>query len=184
MLEMSGERGVLVLFSQTAAPQAGGGGGLEPARMRSEGVVAVSLDDLKTRARRLAEELMTQGDLAVADELLAPDCRHHAAQSLVPGAAGLQSWVASLRRAFPDLCVIVEDQIAEGDRVMQRLTLSGTHEGELFGMVPTDRRITWQLVEILRADADGRFVDRWSSWDQHGVLQQLSIGSDHRADWA
>jgi predicted ester cyclase len=133
--------------------------------------------ELKARARRLAEELLTQGDLAVADEILAADCRSHAPEPLAPGAAGLQGWVRALRRAFPDLCAVVEDEIAEGDRVAQRLTLSGTHRGEYRGLPPTGRRVTWQLVAIQRVGGDGRFVELWTSADLGELRRQLGAAS-------
>ena len=146
-------------------------------------------EELKARARRLPEELLTQGDLAVADEILAADCRHHAPAPLAPGSEGLKRWVAALRRAFPDLCAIVEDEIAEGDTVVQRLTLSGTHEGVCCGAPPTGRRATWQLVAILRVGLDGKVAEHWSTWDERGVLRQLgaipaAAGARREADAA
>jgi predicted ester cyclase len=134
---------------------------------------AMAPDELKARARRLPDELLTQGDLAVADELLAPDCRHHAPAPLAPGLEGLKRWARALRRAFPDLHAVVEDAIAEGDRVVQRLTLSDTHWGEYCGLPPTGRRATWQLVAIQRLGPDGKVAEQWTSWDQLGVLRQL-----------
>jgi predicted ester cyclase len=79
----------------------------------------------------------------------------------------------ALRRALPDLRAIVEDEIAEGDAVVQRLTLSGTHEGSLCGVPPSGRRATWPLVVILRLGPDGRFAEHWSSWDLLDLLRQL-----------
>src|SRR5215211_3937420 len=102
----------------------------------------MSPDELKARARRLAEELLTQGDLAVADELLAPAGSHHAPNTVAPGVDGVKSWVVTLRQSFPDLRAVVEDEIAEGDTVVQRLTLSGTHKGTYFGVPPTSRHVT------------------------------------------
>ena len=131
--------------------------------------------ELKVRARRIAEELLTQGDLAVADELFAPDCRHRAPQPIAPGSDGVKAWVVLLRRAFPDLRALVEDEITEGDTVVHRLTLAGTHEGAFLGVLPTGRSVTWHQVEILRTGADDRFADRWSSWDQLGLLRQLGV---------
>ena len=133
----------------------------------------MSPEELKVRARRLPEELLTQGDLAVADELLAPDCLHHAPAPLAPGVAGVRRWVAALRRAFPDLCAVVEAEIAEGDTVVQRIACSGTHQGEFLSVPPTGRRATWQLVEIQRLGPDGKVAEHWSSWDQLGLLRQL-----------
>jgi predicted ester cyclase len=128
---------------------------------------------LKARARRLPEELLTQGDLAIADELLAPDCLHHAPDPLAPGVAGVQRWVTALRRAFSDLSAVVEAEIAEGDTVVQRIACSGTHQGEFLGLPPTGRRAAWQLVAIQRIGPDGKCAEQWASWDQLGLLQQL-----------
>ena len=134
-------------------------------------------DELKARARRLADELLTQGDLAVADELLAPDCACHAPAALAPGAAGAKRWVAALRRAFPDLSAVVEAEIAEGDTVVQRIACSGTHRGGFLGLPPTGRRVAWQLVAIQRIGPDGRVAEHWASWDRLGVLWQLAAPS-------
>jgi steroid delta-isomerase-like uncharacterized protein len=144
-------------------------------------------DEWKARARRLPDELLTQGDLAVADELLAADCRHHAPAPLAPGGEGLKRWVAALRRAFPDLCAIVEDEVAEGDTVVQRLTLSGTHEGACCGMLPTGRRASWQVVAILHLNPDGKITEQWILADLLGVLRQigaLPLAADRRREAA
>jgi predicted ester cyclase len=137
----------------------------------------MSLDELKARARRIPEELLTQGDLAVADEVIDPDCRHYASQPITPGIDGVKSWVLTLRRAFHDLRAVVEDEIAESDTVVQRLTIGGTHEGTLFGVRPSGRRVEWQEVEILRVGSNGKFTERWSSWDRHDLLQQIGAPS-------
>ena len=94
----------------------------------------MSLEELKAHARRVPEELLTQGDLAVADAVFAPDVVYHDPTCHAPGVAGTKQVVLALRRAFPDLCAVVEDEIAEGDRVVQRLTLSGTHRGAYCGL--------------------------------------------------
>ena len=130
-------------------------------------------DEPKVRARRIAEELLTQGDLAVADELFAPACHHHAPRPIGIGAHGVKVWVAALRRAFPDLHAIVEDEVAEGSRVAQRLTLGGTHAAALEEVPPSGRRATWVLIELLRVGPDGRFAEHWCIWDELGLLRQL-----------
>jgi predicted ester cyclase len=135
----------------------------------------MTTEDLKARARRLPEELLTQGDLTVADEILAPGCIHHAPAPLAPGAEGMKRWVRALRLAFPDLCALVEDAVAEGDRVVQRMAWSGTHTGEFLGLPPTGRRVNWQLVAIQRLGPDGRCTEHWLSWDQLGLLRQLDV---------
>ena len=134
-------------------------------------------DALKRRARRLVEEVLNQGDLAVADELLAPDCVHHVVDDAhppqVPGPEGMKRWVIALRRAFPDLWASVDDEIAEADRVVQRLTCRGTHQAPLLGIPPTGGRITVRAVGITRCGPDGRFVETWYAVDRLGLLEQL-----------
>ncbi len=129
----------------------------------------MSPDELKARARRIPEEFLTQGDLAVAEEVIAPDCVHHAPVPVAPGATGLIGWVTALRRAFPDLCAVVEDEIAEGDTVAQRLSVSGTQAAPIAGAAATGVRVTWQVLVIVRADPDGRVREHWSCWDRLGA---------------
>lgn len=130
-------------------------------------------EQLKTYARRVPEELLTQGDLAVADAVFAPDVVSHGLTEHAAGIAGAKQFVVALRRAFPDLCAIIEDEIAEGDRVVQRLTLSGTHRGAYRGLSPTGRHIIWQLVTIQRLGPNGTIAEYWSSLDVYGLLRQF-----------
>lgn len=140
----------------------------------AEGRDAMAPDELKALARRLPDELLTQGDLAVADELLAPDCTCHAPATLAHGVAGAKRWVAALRRAFPDLSAMVEAEVVEGDTVMQRIACGGTHRGAFLGLPPTGRRVTWQLVVIQRIGPDGKVAEHWASWDRLDLLRQLA----------
>jgi len=134
----------------------------------------MSPDQLKTKARRIVEEILNQGDLAVANELISPDCIHYIPGGQhPPGVPGLMGWLALTKSIFPDFHAIVEDQIAEGDQVVQRVTCYGTHQGEFSGVLPTGGQVTFQIVEINRAGADGKFVDHWSSADLLAVLQWL-----------
>ena len=133
-----------------------------------------SAGEMKANARRLSDELLTQGDLAVADEILSTDCQHHTPCGIGPGVAGVKQWVREFPRAFPDLHAIVEAEIAEGDMVVQRLTLSGTHRGEYCNLPPTWP--THQMagcVAIQRLGCDGKVVEQWATWDRLGVLRQF-----------
>jgi predicted ester cyclase len=134
-------------------------------------------NDLKVRARRIAEELLTQGDLYVADELFTSACHHHAPRPIGSGAGGMKGWVVALRRAFPDLRAIVEEEVVDGNGVAQRMTLHGTHMAALEGVPPSGRRASWVLIELLRAGPDGRFVEHWCIWDEFGLRRQLDIAS-------
>lgn len=133
----------------------------------------MSPEELKALARRVPDDLLTQGDLAVADAVFAPDLVHHGPIPHAPGIAGAKQLALALRRAFPDLCVIVEDEIAEGDRVVQRLTLSGTYRDEYRDRQPAERHVIWQLMAIQRIGHDGKIAEHWSSPDLFGLLRQL-----------
>jgi predicted ester cyclase len=132
-------------------------------------------DDLKSRARRMVEEVLNQGDLAVANELISPDCVHHIPGGPAsPGLAAIREWLAVTLSIFPDFHAIVEDEIAEDDLVVQRITCYGTHQGEFSGIRPTGRPVSFQIIEISRAGADGRFAEHWSSADLPAVLRGLA----------
>lgn len=130
---------------------------------------AASPQQLKTSARRLAEEVLNQGDRSVAGELIAPDCVRVAAR----GTAVVLDRLRIVRRAFPDFHVVVEEQIAEGDLVVQRVSARGTHHGEFLGLAPSGRTATFDLIELNCAGPDGRFIEHRSSLGLLDLFQQL-----------
>ena len=125
-------------------------------------------DELKTRARRVVQELLTQGDWAIAGDIYAPGsvCRG-------TGEGGPTQWVLALRRAFSDLNATIEDELAEGHTVAQRLTLVGTNDGPFLGIPPTGRNAKWNLAAVFHADPGGAFTEHWAIWDRLDVLRQL-----------
>ena len=134
-------------------------------------------EQLKSQARRLMQEVFVQGDFAVADQLVAADYAHHVpGPQPRPGVEGLTDWVGYMREVIPDLHVIIEDEIAEGDRVVQRLTVRGTPRGEFMGIEATGRPVEFEVIDINRAGPDGRFVEHWSSVDLLGLQEQLGGG--------
>ena len=136
-------------------------------------------DELKSRARRVVEEIFNQGDIALANELISPDCVHHIPGGPpVPGLAALRDWLTLTLSIFPDFHAIVEDEIAEGDRVVQRITCYGTHDGEFSGIRPTGQQVSFQIIDISRAGPDGRFAEHWSTADLPAVLHQLAAPAE------
>ena len=79
-----------------------------------------------------------------------------------------------IQMAFPDLVVTVEDQIAEGDRVVTRWTARGTHGGEFLGIPPTGKEFTFKGVDIVRI-VDGKIVEGWDVPDLFGLMRQLGL---------
>src|SRR6516165_305556 len=108
-----------------------------------------ALDENKKLYLRLAEEVLTNKNLALADELIATDFREHVGGEV--RRVGIEGFKAArLRRnaAFPDWKVTVDDIIAEGDKVVARATGQGTHLGEYMGIPPTGRRIKVSWIAI------------------------------------
>jgi predicted ester cyclase len=93
-----------------------------------------------------------------------------------PGREGLKTMVTALRQAFPDLEYSIDDQIAEGDKVAQRLTARGTLKGEFMGMQPTGKTASWQEFHWHRFDADGLLAEHWDITDSLAMLIQLGLG--------
>lgn len=119
------------------------------------------------------EELFNQGNLAVADAIVATDYdNHNPVPGETPGREGLKQFVAYLRSTFPDLHIAVEDQVAEGDKVTTRFTISGTQHGEFAGIPPTGRRVTVTALNIHRV-VNGQIREGWLNWDALGMMQQL-----------
>lgn len=124
-------------------------------------------------ARRLLEEPW-QGRLETIDELASAEYVGHdpAEQEPVRGPEGVRRLVERYRAAFADARITVDEQVAEGDRVVSRWTARGTHTGELGRIQPTGKEVTVSGVTIARVVA-GRVVEAWTSWDRLGLLVQL-----------
>ena len=128
-----------------------------------------------TVALRFNQEAVCQGDLAVVDELVAPDVVHHSAfPGQAPGLQGMKDSIVLLRDAVPDLNLEPDDVIADGDKVMVRFKISGTNAGSLFGMAPTGKTFEMDEYFVARVQ-DGKIVEIWSQQDRLSMLQQLGV---------
>ena len=127
-------------------------------------------------ARRLIDEGFSQGRLEVCDELVADGIVEHQdyGPAHPPGAAGVKAVVASLRRAFSDFKLEIEDIVVVGDTVWTRNVATGTHDGPYMGHPPTGRGFKVDVFDVLRI-SDGRLVEHWGVPDRLGVLRQLGL---------
>jgi steroid delta-isomerase-like uncharacterized protein len=130
-------------------------------------------EDLKAVARQVIE-IFNTGNLDLADDVIADDYVGHDPTSPEPlqGRDAFKAQVALYRGAFSDLELTIDDELAEGDRVVTRWTGRGTHDGELFGISATGNTTTVTGISISRI-ADGKIVEDWSNWDALGLMQQL-----------
>jgi steroid delta-isomerase-like uncharacterized protein len=128
-------------------------------------------EENKALIRRLVEEGWNKRNLALVDELYA-DCVYHSpATGEIKGEA-LKQFLASMLAAFPDIRFTIEDLVAEGDKLVTRWSCTGTHLGELVGLAPTGKQVTFSGMAIIRI-VDGKIVEQWEESDALGILQQL-----------
>src|SRR5215211_3074304 len=133
----------------------------------------MSAEENKVVVRRLIEEVYNRGNLDIADELLAPDYVDHTwPPGKYAGREGLKRSVAKQRAASSDLHSKIEEQIAEGDKVVSWVISSGTHDRERFlGLAPTGERMTMKHIFISRV-VEGKIVEVWGVSDISDVWQQ------------
>jgi steroid delta-isomerase-like uncharacterized protein len=130
----------------------------------------------KALVRRYYEELWNRWDFPLADELIGEAVAFRGSLGVsVHGREGFKDYMRTVRRAFPDFHNGVEELTAEDDRVVARLTYTGTHQGELFGIGATGRRVSYAGVAIFRI-AEGRIAEGWVLGDVHGLVRQLRDG--------
>lgn len=129
-------------------------------------------EENKALARRSWE---APHNLDIIDEVYAPDLVWHDPDQEIRGTEEAKQFIAMYKSAFPDLSVTVEDEIAEGDKVVTRWTLRGTHQGEIeeFGP-PTGRQVEITGISISRVEG-GKIVEEWNSYDNLGVMQKLGL---------
>jgi steroid delta-isomerase-like uncharacterized protein len=128
----------------------------------------------KSIVRHFIAEVINQGRLALIDELLAPTYRYHAPGMEVSTPEGMEQLFTVLRTAFPDWHETTEELIAEGDKVVFRVTGHGTHQGDFMGVPPTGKQVSMSGIDIVRIE-DGKLVEHWANFDQMGLLQQLGV---------
>jgi steroid delta-isomerase-like uncharacterized protein len=134
-----------------------------------------SLERNKAVARSVFD-VWNNGDVARLDELVASDVIHHDPYDphAADGIVGMKRTIEMNRNAFPDIRLTVEDQVAEGDKVVTRWRGEMTHAGALAGAAPTGRRVTITGITIDRLE-DGRIVEAWRSMDTLRLLRGIGV---------
>jgi len=132
----------------------------------------MSTETNKALVRRLIEEGMNQYHVSVIDELMAPNYVNYDLSA--PGLEGFKQAQNLLHATFPDIHHTLEDEIAEGDKVVTRGYFTGTHQGEFQGIPPTGKQIHVKYIHIWRVEND-KVVENWFQFDRFGLLQQLGV---------
>jgi len=133
------------------------------------------IEDNKQFMRQFVEEAINKKNLDAIDELVAEDFVEHVPfPGQGPGREGLRQVLAAFLSAFPDIRWTLEEQIAEGEKVVSRFTMTGTHRGDFLGIPPTGKSVNiWGVViDVVR---DGKFAESRIIMDTLGLMQQLGM---------
>jgi steroid delta-isomerase-like uncharacterized protein len=134
----------------------------------------MSTEENKACQRRLVEEFMNKGNMAVALELVAEDFVFDPPPGQEQGRAGLIDNIARMRTAFPDLEWTIEEQVAEGDKVACYIVWRGTHQGVFLGIPPTGKRVTVPLMAFDSFVA-GQCKESRGMMNIMSLMQQLGV---------
>jgi predicted ester cyclase len=137
-------------------------------------------EENKAIVRRYVEEISNQGNLDLVDEIFDRYVSHQPdGSTLERGPEDVKRIRAAHFEAFPDERVSIEEQIAEGDKVVSRLTVRGTHQRGFRGMAPTGKEVEIKGISIFRFSEEGKVVESWESFDELGLMRQ-SIEQEFR----
>ena len=130
-------------------------------------------EENKAIFRRYIEEVWNRTNLELVDEIFDRYLSHQPdGSTLERGPEDVKRFVGEFRTAFPDLHLSIEDQIADGDKVVIRATFRGTHQREFRGMAPAGKEIEVKGVTVFRFSPEGKVVESWDSYDQLSLMRQ------------
>ena len=139
----------------------------------------MSVEENKALVRRFVDEIVNAGNLDLLDELVSADFVEHEAFPGFPttGPEAPRAAMEMFRTAFPDFQFTVDDMIAEGDKVVVRATMSGTHKGEFLGIPPTNKGIKVPFIDIIEF-REGKATAHWGVTDQAAMMEQLGLAPE------
>ena len=133
----------------------------------------MSTEENKARIRKYIDEAWNKGNVDIIDEMMAPDyARYPNGPGMPLNREEQKQRIVAYRKAFPDFHLTIEDLVAEGDKVVFRMTGRGTHRGTFMGTPPGGKQMTISIIDIARF-ADGKIVEHWGNRDDLGMLQQI-----------
>jgi predicted ester cyclase len=128
----------------------------------------------KALVRRIFEEGINQNKQGVFDELIALNYVNHDIPAPTPGLEGFKMVIGMFLAAFPDMRVTIEEELAEGNKVITRGYFNGTHKGNFQGIPPTGKQIKVKYIDIWLVE-NGKLVENWVRLDELGMMQQLGV---------
>lgn len=133
----------------------------------------MSSETNKNTFRRVVDELINNKNYDVIDELFSPDfVEHEEIPGIDPGLAGMRQAFQMFHKAFPDMQVVIQDLLTDGDKVVAREQWTGTHQGEFMGLPATGKQVIFNVIDIVRL-TEGKLVEHWAVSDTLALLTQL-----------
>lgn len=129
----------------------------------------------KEMVRRLYEEVVNKNNIDLVDKFVPANAIENEDLNY-PGRESFKKFFTAFRAAFPDLHFEIEDMIAEGDKVVVRITVTGTNNGvgDFMGIAPTGKKIKMETIDIFRFEGE-MMIEHWGRTDTLGMLDQLGI---------
>ncbi len=135
----------------------------------------MGVEENKATVRMFYDEVFNRGNLSVVDKTTAENFVDHTAlPGMAPGRHGAKQGFELLRAAFPDVHTTIDDIIAEGDKVVVRATMTGTHQGDFMGIPATGKPVKITGIDVVRFE-HGQSVEHWGQWDTAALMQQLGV---------
>jgi steroid delta-isomerase-like uncharacterized protein len=133
----------------------------------------MAAEENKALTRRFYDQIANNGNLDLIDELIAEDfVDHEEFPGLPANREGLKQFFSMMRNAFDGFRMDVEDVIAEGDKVVARVTMKGTHKGKFMGIAGTGKTVKVDTIDIIRI-VDGKAVEHWGVTDGMSMMEQI-----------
>ena len=120
---------------------------------------------------------INEGNADINEELFTPETDFHVPRGTAPGREGRREWFLNRLTAFPDIHATIEEQIAEGNKVVSRITFRGTHNGPLGTISPTEKSVEWTIITIDQIE-NGRILERFGLPDRMNLYRQLGVVTD------
>ena len=134
----------------------------------------MSLEENKAIARRYPEEVYNKKDIDVLDEIIDKNIINHWWKPEINDPQIIKEYISKNLVAFPDVKFTVEDQIAEGDKVVTRVSFTATHKGEFRDIAPTGKKVKVTGVIIFKI-TNGKIAETWAEMDALSWMQQLGV---------
>ena len=130
----------------------------------------------KTICRQMVEDVFNKGNVNMVDEYLVENfVEHEVLPPGIPGGReGVKLLISMMHSAFPDFKATINDLVEEGDKIVCRMSWTGTHKGDFMGIPATGKKVSFGVIDMMQMEG-GKFTEHWGLMDMAGLMQQLGV---------